>query len=93
MKQISNALSSQSVNGALMDSYIAAHYEYLFEDFELADFIQHVFSYGLLLNRRGLWLEKCLRRYTEMRKDTLNRMISSTLKPAKVCISHFEDSS
>eukprot|EP00794_Sanderia_malayensis_P020144 gene20144-22117_t len=83
LEELSNFLSRGKTDGVLIDSYIAGHYQKQFEKYLLADIIEYVFTYGLVLSNKGMWLEKCFRIYPEIYRDVLFRKLSSSIIPFK----------
>ena len=84
VEELATSLQYRQTDGVLIDSYIAGHYQKNFEKFLLADIIEYVFTYGIILKNEGLWLEECFRLYPEVYKDTLFRKMSSSIVPFKV---------
>ena len=74
------------MEGLLLDSYIAGHYQDLFVKFLLADVIEYVFSYGMVLRNKGTQMNGCFRIYLDMNKDKLFIDVSKAIKPFKVRI-------
>ena len=69
-----------------MDSFIAGHYQDLFVKFLLADVIEYVFSYGIILRNKGVRMNGCFRVYLDMHKDKLFMDVSKAIRPFKVSI-------
>ena len=86
MEGLSRILSQKHADAILLDSYVAGYHQGLLTQYNLADIMERVLSYGVLLNRQGTWLEHCGRNYVEMYRDVIFRKISSSIKPLKVRI-------
>ena len=69
---------------ALLDSFIAGHFQEKFIKFRLVEIIEHVFSYGIVLSDKGLWLEPNIRNYMQNNKEKLFKIMSMTIRPLKV---------
>jgi len=65
----------------LLDSFIAGHYQEKITKFRLVEVMEYVFSNGLVLENKGLWLEPNIRSYIQNNKDTLFRIMSSSIRP------------
>lgn len=68
----------------LLDSFVAGHYQEKITKFRLVEVMEYVFSNGLVLENKGLWLEQNIRTYIQNNKDTLFRIMSSSIRPLKV---------
>ena len=68
----------------LLDSFVAGYYQEKFSRLRLVEVIEYVFTYGLVLENRGLWLEPNIRAYIQNNKDKLFRIMSSSIRPLKV---------
>lgn len=86
VQELSLVLESGEAEGLLLDSYIAGHYQELFAKFLLADILEYVFAYGMVLRNEGVLMNKCFRLYLDMNKDRMFYDISKALKPFKVSI-------
>eukprot|EP00794_Sanderia_malayensis_P019961 gene19961-21915_t len=76
-------ISSARAEGALLDSFVAGYYQESFNKFRLVDIIEHVFSYGSVLTRKGLWIEPLIREYARNNKDKLFDYMSNSVRPLK----------
>ncbi|XP_065067944.1 uncharacterized protein LOC135693392 isoform X2 [Rhopilema esculentum] len=81
--ELPQVLQRGETEGLLLDTYVAGYYQKSFEKFLLADVIEYVFTYGLLLRNKGIWMDSCFRLYTEFYKDQLFRDISTSIVPFK----------
>ena len=68
----------------LLDSFVAGHYQEKITKFRLVEVMEYVFSNGLVLENKGLWLEQNIRTYIQNNKDTLFRIMSSSIRSLKV---------
>ena len=84
MEELPQVLERGETDGLLLDSFIAGHYQDLFVKFLLADVIEYVFSYGMILRNKGLRMNSCFRIYLDMYKDKLFLDVSKAVKPFKV---------
>ncbi|XP_065059202.1 uncharacterized protein LOC135686791 [Rhopilema esculentum] len=79
---LSSATNSKH-QAALLDSFIAGHFQEKFIKFRLVEIIEHVFSYGIVLSDKGLWLEPNIRSYMQNNKEKLFKIMSMTIRPLK----------
>lgn len=63
---------------------MAGYYQEKVSNLRLVEVIEYVFSYGLVLENKGLWLEPNIRAYIRNNKEKLFQIMSSTMKPLKV---------
>ena len=67
-----------------MDSFVAGYYQEKFHNFRLVEIMEHVFSYGIVLSNKGMWIEPNIRTYIENNKEKLFKAMSSSIRPLKV---------
>ena len=84
VEKIAESLERGHAIGALLDSYVAGSYQYLFKNFRLNDLKEDLFSYGVVLMPTVMKYERCFNDYLTSRQDFIFHAISKNIIPLKV---------
>ncbi len=83
--EIVKNIRNGTIQGILLDAYIAGEYQDQLRDLRLHQVIDYVFSYGVVLSRDGLALKDCFNHFLESQQSQIYATISKVIKPLKVC--------
>ena len=84
VEDIITALRKEEVQGALIDSYVAAEYQDKLKNLRLQSIIEHVSSNGVVFLNNGLRYASCIRDFILSRQSELFELISKNVQPLKV---------
>lgn len=82
--EIIKALADQRVQGALIDSYVAAGYQEELSKYHLDGIIEYVSSNGIVFTNKGLKYASCVRDYFLSRQAQVFEMIAENVEPIKM---------
>ena len=85
---VKEALLSERVDKALIESFIAAEYRHIFDhpDIVLEGIVQGNLAYGIALNGEAKRLTICMKRYFSEHQSEILWLLSKQLGPSEVCI-------
>ena len=85
-EEISDALRSGEVRGALVDLYVLSSHNHLFDDprFRIVRVYDYKASYGVVLAGHSMKLEKCFTEYTKGNAGEVFRRIEQNINSLKV---------
>lgn len=92
VNEIRRALEDREIDGALLDTYVAAEYkETLFSDkIFVKEILDRPFGYGVVLSGAAVNVEQRCRDYIDLRRSEIFRIIENRTKTLDVSIFKIE---